>query len=175
MTADGFTITRAIQSRSWPAASANLEYAAVWGSRGSVSSSSSRRVARCLRRRPLRRRRGIPRRWFLAVVTPAENRASGGLIGNVGEITATGGKLDLTAVARVARLNEAVDDAAAAKVLPPIYAQAYGEWKVPAKLQNVTVAADFPTAAEALEAVQPLAGRGEVELTVEGSQLSREL
>ena len=31
MAADGFTITRAIQSRSWPAASANLEYAAVWG------------------------------------------------------------------------------------------------------------------------------------------------
>jgi hypothetical protein len=31
MTADGFTITRAIQSRPWPAASANLEYAAVWG------------------------------------------------------------------------------------------------------------------------------------------------
>jgi hypothetical protein len=31
MVADGFTITRAIQSRSWPASSANLEYAAVWG------------------------------------------------------------------------------------------------------------------------------------------------
>ena len=30
----GFTITRAIQSRSWPAASANLEYAAVWGTVG---------------------------------------------------------------------------------------------------------------------------------------------
>src|SRR5207249_11814844 len=72
----------------------------------------------------------------------------------------------LTAVARVARLNEAVDDAAAAKVLPPIYAEAYGEWKVPAKLQNVTVAADFPTAADALEAVQPLAGRGEVDGTI---------
>ncbi len=27
----GFTITRSIQSRSWPAASVNLEYAAVWG------------------------------------------------------------------------------------------------------------------------------------------------
>lgn len=107
-----------------------------------------------------------PRRWFLAVVTPAENRASGGLIGNIGEITAAGGKLELTDVARVARLNEAVDDAAAAKVLPPIYAEAYSEWKVPAKLQNVTVAADFPTAAEALEAVQPLAGRGEVDGTI---------
>ncbi|MEU4347168.1 DNA methyltransferase [Streptomyces sp. NPDC023838] len=34
--AKGFTITRAIQSRPWPAASANLEYAAVWGSREAV-------------------------------------------------------------------------------------------------------------------------------------------
>ena len=36
----GFTIIRAIQSRSWPAASANLEYAAVWGTRAEVSASS---------------------------------------------------------------------------------------------------------------------------------------
>ena len=33
----GFTITRSIQSRPWPAASANLEYAAVWGTRGTVA------------------------------------------------------------------------------------------------------------------------------------------
>ena len=107
-----------------------------------------------------------PRRWFVAVVTPAENRGSGGLVGNIGEITATAGKLDLVNVERVARLNEAVDDEAAARVLPPIYNEAYGAWKVPAKLQNVTVAADFPTAAEALELVQPLAGRGEVDGTI---------
>ena len=107
-----------------------------------------------------------PRRWFVAVVTPAENRGSGGLVGNIGEITADGGKLDLTDVARVARLNEAVDDAAAARVLPPIYATVYSTWKVPSELQNATVAADFPTAAEALEAVQPLAGRGEVDGTI---------
>ena len=37
MVADGFTITRAIQSRSWPAASANLEYAAVWGTLAPVA------------------------------------------------------------------------------------------------------------------------------------------
>ncbi len=37
LVARGFTITRAIQSRSWPAASANLEYAAVWGSRDVVA------------------------------------------------------------------------------------------------------------------------------------------
>jgi len=38
MVDDGFTITRAIQSRSWPAASANLEYAAVWGTLAEVAS-----------------------------------------------------------------------------------------------------------------------------------------
>ena len=38
----GFTITRAIQSRSWPVATANLEYAAVWGSRSEVAGSIPR-------------------------------------------------------------------------------------------------------------------------------------
>ncbi|WP_235733206.1 DNA methyltransferase [Mycolicibacterium neoaurum] len=33
----GFTIARAIQSRSWPAESVNLEYAAVWGTNSSVA------------------------------------------------------------------------------------------------------------------------------------------
>jgi hypothetical protein len=107
-----------------------------------------------------------PRRWFLAVVTPAENRGSGGLVGNIGQITANGGKLDLTDVARVAQLNQAVDDGAAAQVLPSIYADVYGDWKVPGRLQNVTVTADFPTAAEALESVLPLAGRGQVDGTI---------
>lgn len=42
MAANGFTITRAIQSRSWLVASANLEYAAVWGSCGPVSDATPR-------------------------------------------------------------------------------------------------------------------------------------
>jgi hypothetical protein len=107
-----------------------------------------------------------PRRWYVAVVTPAENRGSGGLVGNTGEITATAGRLALVDVQRVAQLNAAVPDDAAANVLPSIYAEAYPQWNVPARLQNVTVAADFPTAAEALEAVQPLAGRGDVDGTI---------
>ena len=40
--AAGFTITRAIQSRSWPVDSANLEYAAVWGTRDKVAASVPR-------------------------------------------------------------------------------------------------------------------------------------
>lgn len=39
MVEGGFTITRAIQSRSWPVASVNLEFAAVWGTRDDVSNS----------------------------------------------------------------------------------------------------------------------------------------
>ena len=37
MVGDGFVITRAIQSRRWPARGANLEYAAVWGTRSAVA------------------------------------------------------------------------------------------------------------------------------------------
>ena len=42
MVADGFTIIRANQSKSWPVASANLEYAAVWGSRGAITAAVPR-------------------------------------------------------------------------------------------------------------------------------------
>ena len=37
MVDSGFTITRAIQSRLWPSQSANLEFAAVWGTHGTLS------------------------------------------------------------------------------------------------------------------------------------------
>ncbi|MCK9925123.1 hypothetical protein MXD61_25185 [Frankia sp. AgPm24] len=37
MVADGFTITHAIQSRSWPVSSASLEYSAIWGTRSKVA------------------------------------------------------------------------------------------------------------------------------------------
>ena len=37
MVVQGFTIARAIQSQEWPARSANLEFAAVWGSLGQLS------------------------------------------------------------------------------------------------------------------------------------------
>lgn len=42
MVASGFTITRSVQSRPWPAESANLEYAAVWGGRGPISEKAAR-------------------------------------------------------------------------------------------------------------------------------------
>ncbi|MET8453155.1 DNA methyltransferase [Streptomyces sp. NPDC005209] len=42
MVARGFTITRSIQSRSWPVSSASLDYSAVWGTLGQVSDEAAR-------------------------------------------------------------------------------------------------------------------------------------
>lgn len=42
--ARGFTITRAIKSQRWPAAGANLEFAAVWGTTGDVPEEAGRIV-----------------------------------------------------------------------------------------------------------------------------------
>ena len=42
MAENGFSISRAIQSRSWPVTSANLEYAAVWGTRADIAASVPR-------------------------------------------------------------------------------------------------------------------------------------
>lgn len=42
LVARGLTLTRAVQSKSWPSASANLEYAAVWGGRGPVAGGAHR-------------------------------------------------------------------------------------------------------------------------------------
>lgn len=42
LVADGFSITRSIQSRSWPATSANLEYAAIWGTNKPIPASVPR-------------------------------------------------------------------------------------------------------------------------------------
>lgn len=42
LVAEGFHIVRAVQSRPWPAASANLEFAAVWGTRGPVADDVTR-------------------------------------------------------------------------------------------------------------------------------------
>ncbi|MGH3734219.1 MAG: Eco57I restriction-modification methylase domain-containing protein [Micromonosporaceae bacterium] len=44
LTAHGLTITRSVQSSPWPSASANVQYAAVWGTTGLVSD-GARRIA----------------------------------------------------------------------------------------------------------------------------------
>ncbi|SCF17586.1 Methyltransferase domain-containing protein [Micromonospora matsumotoense] len=57
--ANGLTITRAVQSARWPSASANLEYAAVWATRNTVSATAVRTVD------------GIPAPRILTLLEPA--------------------------------------------------------------------------------------------------------
>jgi hypothetical protein len=44
LVARGVTLTRAVQSKPWPSKSANLEYAAIWGTRGPVAHAARRVV-----------------------------------------------------------------------------------------------------------------------------------
>ncbi|MGU3650295.1 Eco57I restriction-modification methylase domain-containing protein [Mycolicibacterium sp. A43C] len=44
MVSEGFEIVRAVQSEKWPASSANLQFAAVWGTRSKISSAVDRYV-----------------------------------------------------------------------------------------------------------------------------------
>jgi len=72
MVANGFTITRAIQSKSWPVATANLEYAAVWGTRADVTASVPR-VAD-----------DIPTDRISTLLEPGEDIDPRSLVGNLG-------------------------------------------------------------------------------------------
>ncbi|MDP9388214.1 MAG: DUF4012 domain-containing protein, partial [Actinomycetota bacterium] len=99
-----------------------------------------------------------PRRWFLAVQTPAEARASGGFIGNFGEISAEDGRVRLERVGRTAELNQGGDPAARALDAPPDYTARYGRFDVDRLWQNVTMSPDFPTVARAIADLYPQSG-----------------
>lgn len=99
-----------------------------------------------------------PRRYFLAIQTPAEQRGSGGLIGNFGEISANAGKLTLDRVGRDSELNAGGDPASRKLVAPPDYTARYARFDVDLLWQNITMSPDFPTVARAISSLYPQSG-----------------
>ncbi len=99
-----------------------------------------------------------PRRYFLAVQTPAELRGSGGMIGNYGEITAEGGRLRLARFGRLGELNEAGDPATRTLVAPDDYVARYSRLSPETLWQNVTASPDFPTVAGVIANLYPQSG-----------------
>ena len=99
-----------------------------------------------------------PRRYFLAVQTPAESRASGGLIGNFGEIGADKGRLTLDRVGRTADLNTGGDPKARRLVAPPDYTARYARFDIELHWQNITMSPDFPTVARTIARMYPQSG-----------------
>ena len=99
-----------------------------------------------------------PRRYFLAIQTPSELRASGGLIGNFGEISADRGRLKLERIGRTADLNTGGDPKRRRLLAPPDYVARYARFDVDLLWQNITMSPDFPTVGRAIAGLYPQSG-----------------
>jgi hypothetical protein len=104
-----------------------------------------------------------PRHYFLAVQTPAEERGTGGLIGNYGEITADKGRLSLTRFGRIGELNEFNVSVPRTLVAPPDYIERYARFAPQLQWLNVNLSPDFPTVAGVIAELYPQSGGQEVD------------
>jgi len=97
------------------------------------------------------------RRYFLAVQNTAELRATGGFIGNFGEIVADHGSLRLGRFGRIDELNGV---ASSERVLhaPDDFVRRYGRFEIPHTWQNVNMSPDFPTVARVIADLYPQSG-----------------
>ena len=98
------------------------------------------------------------RRYFVAIETPVEARASGGLVGNYAELTATDGRLALTKQGREADLNTAGNPSTRVLHAPPDYVARYGLYRPELGWQSVTMSPDFPTVAGVMADLYPQSG-----------------
>jgi len=105
-----------------------------------------------------------PRRYLLVVQNNAEARATGGLIGNWGLLTAVDGKVSVGRLKRTSVWNAALKDAASESLdAPADYRRRYAQFRPERALQNVNLSPDFPTVARVLEGLAPQVGLPEVD------------
>ncbi len=98
-----------------------------------------------------------PRTYFLAVQTPAELRATGGFIGNYGEITAANGKLSLTRFGSIVDLYGG--DLRSRRLLAPRdYTDRYRRFLPEQEWGNVNLSPHFPTDAQVIGGLYPQSG-----------------
>lgn len=103
------------------------------------------------------------RRYFVAFQTPAELRASGGLIGNFAEVAYSNGAVDLVRNARNDDYNRGNPGTARTLTAPEDYIRRYGAYHPEQLIQNVTLSPDFPSVAQVLEGVYPQSGGSPVD------------
>ncbi len=89
------------------------------------------------------------RRYFLAVQNTAEQRATGGFVGNWGILTAEGGKVQLDRFERISVLNPppGTDRPLTA---PEDYLRRYQRFQPSQAWQNINMSPDFPTVAQVM-------------------------
>lgn len=103
---------------------------------------------------------GGPRRYFVAIENPAEQRASGGIIGVYAELTVTDGHM---AIERLGRNEDFVGSPAAAlaagqPVGPPDFQARYRGFGPERYFLNAPLSPDFPTVATVVEDLYPRLG-----------------
>lgn len=98
-----------------------------------------------------------PKRYFLAMQTNSESRATGGLIGFVGLLTADRGHLQLTNLGPVGRLNGPPGSRRVLRA-PPDYLARYAQFDPASNWQNVNMSPDFPTVASVIAGLYPQSG-----------------
>ncbi|MFP5322548.1 MAG: DUF4012 domain-containing protein [Acidimicrobiia bacterium] len=102
-----------------------------------------------------------PRRYFVVMQTPSEQRASGGLLGGYGVLVADDGRLDLVEADTIGALQRDVSDRRAT-ALPAEYRR-FATAGPEQFLQNVTNVPDFPTVARTLADLYPRSGGAPVD------------
>jgi hypothetical protein len=100
---------------------------------------------------------GQTRRYFVAFQTPAEQRASGGIIGNYALVSFTDGRLTLERSGRNTDLNLG-GEGERNLVGPPDYLARYAQYNPAHVWQNVTFSPDWPSVAQVIEGLYPQSG-----------------
>jgi hypothetical protein len=97
------------------------------------------------------------RHYFVAFVTPAEARGSGGLLANYGVLTASDGRIHLDTVGRGPTLDHQGTEP---KHLsgPPDYLARYGKFDPAGTWENVTMSPDFPSVGQVIQELYPQSG-----------------
>jgi UDP-GlcNAc:undecaprenyl-phosphate GlcNAc-1-phosphate transferase len=108
---------------------------------------------------PLLLGQDAPRRYFLAVQNNAEARATGGFIGNFGEIVADGGELRVDRFGRIGDLNPAPTDATPRTLEgPEDFVARYARFGIERTWQNVNVSPDLSVVAGVIANLYPKSG-----------------
>ena len=107
-----------------------------------------------------------PRTYFIAFVTPAEARGSGGLIANYGILRAKDGRIHLDRVGRAPDLDF---EGTNPKHLTGFadYQARYNQFDVANTWANVTMSPDFPTVAQVIAQLYPKSGGEKIDGVME--------
>ncbi|MBI2705696.1 MAG: DUF4012 domain-containing protein [Actinobacteria bacterium] len=103
------------------------------------------------------------RRYFVAFITPAEERGLGGFMGNWAELTASDGKIAITASGRAANLNSRSNPDAMVVTSDADYAARYGKYRPGRYMQDVTLSPDLPTVTKVIAELYPKLGGSQID------------